>query len=156
MLYWNYFTDDGYGVVLFFLQCITVNIRVLMHRLSLLAQVAWWVKNCMIGDSTRIGQVSRFPLTTAMIKLPAAYWPNSYIAIELNRKIAWIWFWQWFCCTRTDIELSTSGAVQNRILKPTFPYTGCQTVNQTVRNLCVLATHSLHNFYILFSSISEL
>ena len=25
-----------------------------------------------------------------------------------------------------------------------------------VRNFCVLATHSLHNFYILFSSISEL
>ena len=25
-----------------------------------------------------------------------------------------------------------------------------------VRNLCVLATHCLHNFYMLFSSISEL
>ena len=33
--------------------------------LSLVAQVAWWVKDCMIGASTRIGQVPRFPLTTS-------------------------------------------------------------------------------------------
>ena len=83
MLYWNYFTDDGYGVVLFCLQCIAVNIRVLMHRLSLVAQVAWWVKNCMIGDSTRIGKVSRFPLTQL--------WSNYQLPIDQTATLQLNW-----------------------------------------------------------------
>ena len=53
------------------------------HWLSLMAQVTCWAKYCIIGSSTKIGQASRFPVTTAMIKLIAAYWPKGCIAIEL-------------------------------------------------------------------------
>ena len=53
------------------------------HWLSLMAQVTCWAKNCIIGSSTKIGQVLRFPVTTAMIKLIAAYRPKGCIAIEL-------------------------------------------------------------------------
>ena len=60
------------------------------HWLNLVAQVAWWVENCMIGASTRIGQVSRFSLTTAMIK-PLAY-INQTATLQLNVKFAWFYF----------------------------------------------------------------
>ena len=73
------------------------------HWFSLVAQVAWRVDNCMIGVSTSIGQVSRFPLTAAVIKLLAAYWPKGYIAIELQiclKLILTMFFghshWYWF------------------------------------------------------------
>ena len=48
-----------------------------------MAKVTCWAKNCIIGSSTKIGQVSRFSVTTAMIKLIVAYWPKGCIAIEL-------------------------------------------------------------------------
>ena len=97
------------------------------HWLNLVAQVAWWVENCMIGASTRIGQVSRFPLTTAMIKLLA--YINQADTLQLNGKFAWFWFWQWFWVTHTDIDLSTSAALQNRVLKLTYTYADFTTDN---------------------------
>ena len=100
------------------------------HWLNLVAQVAWWVENCMIGASTRIGQVSRFPLTTAMIK-PLAY-INQTATLQLNVKFAWFWFWQWFCGTHTDIDLSTSVALQNQVLKPTYTNEVFQTLNRQI------------------------
>ena len=65
--------------------------------------------------------------------LITAWWSNIYNPSQYNRSLFW--------------EIARIYLLNyNTSVKSTY----------TVRNLCVLATHSLHNFYILFSSISEL
>ena len=95
--------------------------------LSLVAQVAWWVKiklpdRCFYADISGF-KISSFDQTTSCLLT------KGYISMESNWRFVWIWFWQWCSCTHTDIDLSTSAALQNRVLKPTYTYTVFQTVD---------------------------
>ena len=85
------------------------------HWLSLMAQIAWWVKNCMIGAFTRIGQVSSCDQTTSCILKATLQWielqilfkfdfDNGFLALTLI-----LIFW-----------LMPLYALQNRVLKPFF------------------------------------